>query len=108
MNPVSGNWRMASRVAGNQTVARNQITLAAASSATMNWIKRSRPRGARENAATPRGVNGCHAGGRGRSSEVGGWWSDDGLDSSFAIRTRHFVWVGGPWLGGGTTTRLIG
>jgi hypothetical protein len=82
---------MAARVAGNQTVARNQMTLPAASNATMSCTRKSRPMGAREKAATPRGVSGCQAEGRGRSSGFDAEMSDDGLDTSFDICRDHFV-----------------
>src|SRR5216117_396666 len=65
MAPCSGRWWMAWRMVGNHAIAKNQTTAPALSRAMINSTSNKRPRFARAKAATPRGVRGCQAVGRG-------------------------------------------
>jgi len=47
---------------GNHADIKKQSTLAATSSATVNWTRNNRPNEALEKAATPPKVIGCHGG----------------------------------------------
>src|SRR5262245_42749132 len=101
---------MASRKSGNQPVLRNQRSALSVRSATMVCANRSRLELARANAATPRQVNGCQAGGSGRCEDfVPAVGAAVGLATSLAMARPHLVWVApGLGLGGVTTTRLMG
>src|SRR2546426_1950653 len=61
---------MAARMVGNQAVFRNQTTVPAESNATVQRRRKIRAKCALANAATPRGVRGCHAAGGVGDSEV--------------------------------------
>src|SRR5438067_7904266 len=76
---------MAARMVGNQAVWRNQITVPAEINATAQRRRKIRPKPLIAKAATPRGVNGCHAAARLGNSEVE-LDSVDSLNGPFVMR----------------------
>src|SRR5438477_10001030 len=105
---------MAARMVGNQAVWRNQITVPAEINATAQRRRKIRPKPLIAKAATPRGVNGCHAAARLGNSEVE-LDSVDSLNGPFVMRgcARQAGGgsglAGGGWLGLGCcgTTRTV-
>src|SRR6266850_2406589 len=61
ISPSLGNWLIACSITGNHDCCKNPTTAAAARRAHTNCTSSNRFHDARAKAATPRGVNGCHA-----------------------------------------------
>src|SRR5947207_14575538 len=91
---------MAAWMVGNQAVCRNQTTVPAESRAAVQSRRKIRPKPAVAKAATPRGVNGCHAAGGMVDSgvELG---SVASLKGPFVMRGSASYAGGGSGLAGG-------